>query len=60
MIGIDGNTLHIEEVDVVDGAPLLDIKPYIARYDVRQTEREGWLSATSADVLKMRSDGRFC
>jgi len=36
------NILHIEGVDILDGTPLLDIKPYATRFDCIQTERNGW------------------
>jgi len=39
-----GNILDIEGVDVLDGIPLLDIKPYIPDFDYRQDVRTGWYS----------------
>ena len=44
---------------LLDGTPLLDIKPYVADYDVHACEREGWLSGASHNVITKRSDGRF-
>lgn len=41
----DGATLHIEDVDVLDGTPLLDIKPYVGRFDRRDDARCGWVDA---------------
>lgn len=38
----DGCTLHLEDVDILDGTPLLDIKPYVGRFDVRADARCGW------------------
>ncbi len=38
----EGTVLHIEDIDVLDGTPLLDIKPYISRYDSREDARSGW------------------
>ncbi|NLJ86525.1 MAG: hypothetical protein GX322_08815, partial [Firmicutes bacterium] len=35
--------LHIEDLDIVDGTPLLDIKPYVPRFDERTDVRTGWL-----------------
>ena len=37
-----GRVLHIEDVDVLDGTPLLDIKPYVERFDSRSGARCGW------------------
>lgn len=38
----EGNTLYLDAVDVLDGTPLLDIKPYTAKFDCIQTARNGW------------------
>jgi len=40
-----GPVLDIEDVDVLDGTPLLDIKPYVTRFDVRADARCGWQDA---------------
>ncbi len=37
-----GTRLHIQGVDVLDGTPLLDIKPYVPDFDVFAPERIGW------------------
>jgi tRNA-Thr(GGU) m(6)t(6)A37 methyltransferase TsaA len=43
LLEIEGNVLHIQDLDIVEGAPLLDIKPYIPAVDARASERIGWL-----------------
>jgi tRNA-Thr(GGU) m(6)t(6)A37 methyltransferase TsaA len=45
---IEGLTLHISDVDMIDGTPVLDIKPYVAYTDARAQARSGWLDATAA------------
>jgi tRNA-Thr(GGU) m(6)t(6)A37 methyltransferase TsaA len=40
---IEGLTLHIRDVDMLDGTPVLDIKPYVAYTDAIATARSGWL-----------------
>jgi len=40
---IQGNKLHFTEVDVLDGTPLLDIKPYVRQFDSRPDARNGWI-----------------
>ncbi len=40
---VDGNKLHFQEVDVLDQTPLLDIKPYVRYFDVRENVVCGWL-----------------
>ncbi len=36
------HTIYISQLDVLDGTPLIDIKPFIRRFDYRQNSREGW------------------
>ena len=38
----EGNILHVEDVDILDGTPLLDIKPYTAKFDLRDVTKSGW------------------
>ena len=40
---IDGLTLHISDVDMVDGTPVLDLKPYVPYTDAWPEARTGWL-----------------
>lgn len=41
---IEGNVLHVRDVDMLDGTPLLDIKPYLPSIDARDTATMGWLT----------------
>lgn len=59
LLRIEGTTLHIQDVDIVDGTPVLDIKPYVPEFDVRKVERIGWLSQTVNQVHHMKADDRF-
>jgi len=59
LMGVEGCTLHISDVDIVDGTPLLDIKPYVPEFDVRKVERTGWLSDRANRVVEAKSDERF-
>ena len=54
---IDGTRLYIREVDIVDGTPLLDIKPYVDRFDRRDGATSGWL-AENLDRLARRQRRR--
>ena len=56
---IVANILHIENVDILDGTPLLDIKPYVPAFDHHQVERFGWLERTSQHAQQAVSDERF-
>lgn len=59
LLKVEGHILHIEDVDVVDGTPLLDIKPYVPEFDVRRAERIGWLSGKTQRIQETRADERF-
>ncbi|MBM4286945.1 MAG: tRNA (N6-threonylcarbamoyladenosine(37)-N6)-methyltransferase TrmO [Deltaproteobacteria bacterium] len=56
---IEGATLFIRDVDVIDGTPLLDLKPYVPAFDSRTDARIGWLAANLEKMPKVRDDGRF-
>jgi tRNA-Thr(GGU) m(6)t(6)A37 methyltransferase TsaA len=56
---VEGATLHIENVDILDGTPLLDIKPYVPDFDEASHVRLGWLEAVRKRVQTRRADGRF-
>ncbi|NLI34131.1 MAG: SAM-dependent methyltransferase [Deltaproteobacteria bacterium] len=59
LVGISGNILHIEDVDIVDGTPLLDIKPFVPEFDMRRADKIGWFADKSRDVKDTRADERF-
>ena len=60
LLKIDGNILHIEQVDMLDGTPLIDIKPFYPRYDNRLNVKTGWLEKNKkVPVEKLRSDETF-
>ncbi len=53
------NILHIQDVDIVDGTPLLDIKPFVPAFDQREAEKIGWLTGKIDKMHSARDDGRF-
>ena len=56
---IQDNILYVENVDILDGTPLLDIKPYIPEFDEQIEVRAGWLEEARKEVSKRKSDQRF-
>jgi tRNA-Thr(GGU) m(6)t(6)A37 methyltransferase TsaA len=40
---VKGNMLEVYGIDVIDGTPLLDIKPYVRQFDCREEARSGWV-----------------
>jgi tRNA-Thr(GGU) m(6)t(6)A37 methyltransferase TsaA len=59
LLGINKTTLHIQNIDVVDGTPLLDIKPYVPEFDDQKAEKIGWLSDKIDRIREIKSDERF-
>ncbi len=53
------NILYIENIDVIDGTPLLDIKPFISEVDGPKAEKLGWLEGKSDKMGEKQSDKRF-
>jgi tRNA-Thr(GGU) m(6)t(6)A37 methyltransferase TsaA len=59
LVKVEGSTLHIEDVDIINGTPLLDIKPYVPEFDVHEVEKTGWLSEKANKIHDVKSDERF-
>jgi tRNA-Thr(GGU) m(6)t(6)A37 methyltransferase TsaA len=57
LLRIEGSTLHVADVDILDGTPLLDIKPYVPQFDHLLSERTGWLG--QANSRHRVADRRF-
>jgi len=56
---IENNILYIKDVDTIDGTPLLDIKPYVSKFDIRTDGKDGWLTERLKDKEEHFSDDRF-
>ena len=54
---IMGNKIYVQGLDILDETPLLDIKPYVSRFDCFDTLRNGWLNI--ADIDRHIADDRF-
>ena len=56
----EGSVLYLAEVDMLDGTPLLDIKPFVPKFDHRENARVGWMEGTFRDMKGAPvSDNRF-
>jgi tRNA-Thr(GGU) m(6)t(6)A37 methyltransferase TsaA len=56
---IEANTLHISGVDMIDGTPVLDIKPYIPNLNPVDDVKVGWLAGKKTEgMIKSRSGDR--
>ena len=58
---VEGNTIHIENVDILDGTPLLDIKPYVPQLyeDTIDELKIGWFETKHQKAKSQKSDDRF-
>jgi tRNA-Thr(GGU) m(6)t(6)A37 methyltransferase TsaA len=59
LLAVEGTTLQIQGVDVLDGTPLLDLKPHVPAFEVGPVERLGWLEQAADKARRARSDRRF-
>lgn len=57
LISVEKNNLHIECLDIIDGTPVLDIKPYVSEFDHRTKVKIGWLKSVQNRAKK--ADDRF-
>lgn len=60
LVKVENNTVTIKGVDILDGTPLLDIKPYIENFDkVEESVKSGWMKSSQEEVCNKKSDDRF-
>ncbi|MEA3313070.1 MAG: tRNA (N6-threonylcarbamoyladenosine(37)-N6)-methyltransferase TrmO [Caldisericota bacterium] len=59
LVRVEENILHIQDIDIIEGTPLLDIKPYVPEFDIRETEKRGWLEKNLDKLSTSKDDGRF-
>ena len=59
LLKIEGRIIRVENVDILTGTPLLDIKPYVPEFDGAKNVRTGWLEHATKRVPEQRSDERF-
>jgi tRNA-Thr(GGU) m(6)t(6)A37 methyltransferase TsaA len=57
--GVDGAVLRIENVDILDGTPLLDIKPHVPDLDAAAEVEIGWLARARDRMSDQTADDRF-
>lgn len=57
LLRIEKNVLHVGDLDILDGTPLLDIKPYVPAFDSFPGVRGGWLDERNAE--RTVADKRF-
>jgi len=55
----EGNILFVKDVDLVDGTPVLDIKPCVPQFDFKEVTKTGWLGNVIHKLPLAEDDGRF-
>ncbi len=59
LVKIEGNIIQVKDLDIIDGTPLLDIKPYVPEFDIRDAKKKGWLEKNVSKLSTSKDDGRF-
>lgn len=63
LVAIEGRRVHVADADLIDGTPVLDLKPYLPYSDAQPDASAGWVGAPpaphtilwSADAAKQRT-----
>lgn len=59
LVRVKRNVLFVRDIDIVDGTPVLDIKPYVPEFDVRDVKKIGWLEKNISRSANLKDNGRF-
>lgn len=59
LLKIEGNILRVQDIDILNNTPLLDIKPYLPEFDSRKADKIGWLATKVDQMATTVDDGRF-
>lgn len=54
LIRREGNILYLDGLDILDGTPLLDIKPYRSKFDAHPAARNGWFEGIDEKTDRQR------
>ena len=56
---IEGNSIYVENIDVLNNTPLIDIKPFVFDFDSVSDSNKGWLETNAHKAKSIKSDERF-
>ncbi len=59
LVRLENNLIYVDRLDVLNGTPLLDVKPYVPDFEHTQKVRIGWLEQVKGQVQTRKSDARF-
>lgn len=54
LVRVDGCNLHVNGIDLIDGTPILDIKPYVPYADAFPQAKAGWIDSIARDAPQFR------
>lgn len=54
LIKVEGNLIHFDGADILDGTPLLDIKPYTEKFDLHDVKKSGWQDEVDEETAHRR------
>jgi tRNA-Thr(GGU) m(6)t(6)A37 methyltransferase TsaA len=57
LLEVRGNLVSVRDIDILNGTPLLDIKPYFPQFDCFEVARSGWLEGST--LGRAKADNRF-
>ncbi len=59
-VDVAAGVVHVVDIDLLDGTPVIDLKPYVPVFDAPTGEvRSGWIGESGRDAATVRADGRF-
>jgi tRNA-Thr(GGU) m(6)t(6)A37 methyltransferase TsaA len=53
LLRVEGTNLHVQGIDLIDGTPVLDVKPYVPYADAFPLSRAGWIDEIPRDALQV-------
>ena len=56
---VEKNNLYVKDIDIINGTPLLDIKPFVGEFDQVESIKKGWLEKNIGKLSLSRDDERF-
>lgn len=59
LLSVRHNLIEVSGADLVNGTPILDIKPYMKQFDKIEDSSSGWLAVSDEEIRKKKSDQRF-
>jgi tRNA-Thr(GGU) m(6)t(6)A37 methyltransferase TsaA len=59
LLAVLGTRLEVADLDMLDGTPVLDLKPFVPAFDHREAVRIGWFGGKLGALEGKRADGRF-